>query len=206
MKTKLMRTICFWEDVVDEARSTVSKPPLGKEPSTKFKRYILLAEHSPIRSLIIKWKWLGIKTWVATHWVRHKWEKYVSTQRNDRQNKYDRNKAPQDAPVDFIGEANAQALIDTARKRLCFQASNETREYMEDLKCTIKQVQPELADVLVPNCIYRCGCCEGEQNCHWYDGEKGFLARHPEININTPLQERYDIYNKEFYERFRDKQ
>ena len=200
MKTNILKILGSWQDVVDDCRATVSKPPLGKEPSTKFKRYILIAEHSPIRNIIFRWKWSDIKSWVATHYVRHHWECRVSTQRNDRQDKYDRNKAPQDSPVDFIGIANVQNLIDTSRKRLCFQASPETREYMEDLKCVIHEIQPEIADVCVPNCVYRHGCCEGEHNCHWYDGPKGFLARHPEIDVHTDLQTRYDIYNKEFYE------
>ena len=200
VKTKLLKILGDWQDVVDDCRATVSKPPLGKEPSIKFKKSILMSEHSPIRDIIFRWKWTGIKSWVATHWVRHHWECRVSTQRNDRQDKYDRNKAPQDAPVDFVGQANTQSLIDTERKRLCTMAAKETREQAEDLKCTIHEVQPEIADVLVPNCIYRGGCPEGENNCHWYDHpEQGFLARHPEITPFTTLQERYDIYNKEFY-------
>ena len=158
MKTQILKILGDWQDVVDDCRATVSKPPLGKEPSTKFKKSILISEHSPIRDIIFRWKWTGIKSWVATHWVRHHWECRVSTQRNDRQDKYDRNKAPH-------------------------------------------EVQPEIGDVLVPNCIYRGGCPEGENNCHWYDHpERGFLARHPEITPFTTLQERYDIYNKEFYE------
>ena len=32
--------------------------------------------------------------------------------------------------------------------------------------------------------------------CHFYEN---FLKRHPEITVNTSIQERYDIYNKEFY-------
>lgn len=198
MKTQILKILGDWQDVVDDCRETVSKPPLGKEPSTKFKKNILISEHSPIRDIIFRWKWSGIKSWVATHWVRHHWECRVSTQRNDRQNKYDRNKAPQDAPVDFIGQANIQHLIDTERKRLCTMAAKETRNYAENLKYTIHDIQPEIGDVLVPNCIYRGGCPEGENNCHFYEK---FLERHTEITPFTTLQERYDIYNKEFYEK-----
>jgi len=198
MKTEILKDKCDWSDVVDAARSTVNKPPLGKEPSEKFKRYMIIAEHSPIRSLVIRWKWSNIKSWISVHFSRHKFEKWITTQRNDRQKKYDRNKAPQDSPVDFIGEANAQNLIDTARKRLCFQASPETREYMEDLKVVIHRIEPEIADACVSNCIYRSGCCEGENNCHFYEN---FLKRHPEITAQTTIVERYNIYNKEFYEK-----
>lgn len=56
-----------WEEVCSDCRSTVGKPPLGKEPSDKFKRSILIAEHSPIRDIHVKWKWENIPSWVATH-------------------------------------------------------------------------------------------------------------------------------------------
>ena len=118
MNTEILKIKGDWQEVVDDCRSTVGKPPLGREPSETFKKNILIAEHSPIRDITVKWKWPGIKSWVATHWVRHKWECFVRSQRSDRTG-VDRDKLPQDAPVDFTGEANAQALIDPMRKRLC---------------------------------------------------------------------------------------
>ena len=192
MKTDIIKVKGDWQEVVDDARSTVGKPPLGKEPSEQFKRSILIAEHSPIRDISIKWKWTNIPSWVATHWSRHKFEKYIKTQRSDRTG-IDRNKLPQDAPVDFTGEANCQHLIDTMRKRLCRQASPETREYAEDLKAAIHEVQPELSDVLVPNCVYR-GFCPEMQSCGWWDK---FVE-----NLTTEQlldgRKRYDEYNKIF--------
>ena len=82
--TEILKIKGDWEEVVNDCRSTVGKAELGKEPSKAFKRSILIAEHSPIRDIIVKWRWKGVKSWVATHWVRHKWEKYVTTQRDDR--------------------------------------------------------------------------------------------------------------------------
>ena len=137
LKTNILKIKGDWSEVVDDCRSTVGKEALGREPSSDFKYKILLAEHSPIRDIAVKWKWSDIKSWVATHWVRHKWECFVKSQRSDRTGT-DRDKLPQDAPVDFTGEANVQSLIDTMRKRLCFQASPETRAYAEDLKCAIE--------------------------------------------------------------------
>ena len=160
MNTEIIKVKGDWEEVVNDCRATVGKEELGKEPSEKFKKSILISEHSPIRDLTIKWKWSNIKSWVATHWARHKWECFVKSQRSDRTG-IPRDKLPQDTPVTFTGEANIQHLIDTARKRLCFTASPETREYMEDLKVTIHdRVDENIANVLVPNCIYRCGCPE----------------------------------------------
>lgn len=193
-KTKIIKVKGDWEEVVNDCRSTVGKDELGKEPSEKFKKSILISEHSPIRDISIKWMWDSIKTWIATHWVRHKWEPFVRSQRDDRTG-IPRDKLPQDTPVTFTGEANIQHLIDTARKRLCFMASPETREYMEDLKVTIHdRVDQNIANVLVPNCIYRCGCPE-PNGCKFF---KDFLQLYDDQPIYD-IQTRYDIYNKIFY-------
>ena len=159
MKTEILKIKGSWEEVVDDCRATVSKPPLGHDPRASFKRRILIAEHSPIRDLSVRFRWTGIKYWVAMHWKTHHWESKVSTQRSDRTGT-PRDKLPQDAPVNFTGEMNAQAAIDTMRKRLCHQASAETRAYAEDFKEALRETEPELSDALVPNCVYRCGCPE----------------------------------------------
>jgi len=195
MKTRILKINGDWQDVVDDCRSTVGKPPLGKDPSEKFKRAILISEHSPIRDISVRWKWDHIKSWVATHWVRHKWECFVKTQRTDRTG-VDRDDLPQKSDVSFTGDSNVQGLIDTWRKRLCNQASQETRQYAEDFKAALHEVEPEISDVLVPNCVYRCGCCE-MGNCGWFDSavERGY----DELR-STNIQARYDAYNEIFWE------
>lgn len=193
MKTKIIKIKGDWQEVVNDCRATVGKPPLGKEPSTAFKKSILISEHSTIRAIIIKWIWEGIPSWVATHFSRHKWECYIQTQRTDRTG-VNRDKLPQDAPVNFTGEANPQHLIDTARKRLCMLASRKTRRYMENLKTTLKPVEPEISDVLVPNCIYRGGCPE-PNGCRWYET---MVALYPDL-ASTDIQKRYDTYNSLFF-------
>ncbi len=197
MKTKIIKIKGNWNEVLNDCRFTVNKKDLSKEPSEKFKKKILIAEHSPIRDIYIKWRWLQIPHWVVVHWVRHKWEKFVATQRTDRTG-IDRHTLPQDCPSDMTGEANVQHLIDTEKKRLCFQASKETRELAEDKKVTIKnEVDPYIADVLVPSCIYRGGCSEfngtEEHRCRFFEN---FTKRN---GVFTNIQERYDAYNKEFY-------
>lgn len=195
-KTELLKIKGSWEEVVDDCRSTVGKDSLGHSPTPAFMRRILLAEHSPIRDISFKWRWRGIKSWIATHWVRHKWECFVRTQRSDRTG-VDRDKLPQDAPVDFTGEANVQSLIDTMRKRLCFQAASETRSYAEDLKDVITSAEPEIGRVLVPNCIYRCGCPEMSP-CGLF---RRFLSwavaeKHASVDDLCTVQTRYDLYHE----------
>lgn len=100
--------------------------------------------------------------WVAMHLVRHKYgvEWYVQSQRNDRQNKYDRNAARQDEPVTLTMDANAQAIINISRKRLCIKAAVETREMWNAVCDALLTVSPELHGALVPDCVYRGRCCE----------------------------------------------
>ena len=147
MKTEIIKVKGDWQEVVDDCRATVAKPPLGKEPSEEWKRSILIAEHEPIRDIWIKWKWRGIKYWIAMHWKTHIWPSRVNTQRTDRTG-IDRDSKSQDAPIDFTGDANCQHLIDTMRKRLCYMAASETREYAQSLKRELHPIEPELADVL----------------------------------------------------------
>ena len=194
MKTEILKIKGDWKEILDDCRATVGKDPLGQEPSQKFKRKILLSEHSPIRAIEIKFRWRNIPYWVAMHWKTHKWESRTNTQRNDRQAVYDRGKAPQDSPVNFIGEPNIQNLIDTMRKRLCYQASPETREYAEDFKSELRKTEPEISDVLVPNCVYRCGCPESG-GCGWFEA---MVKRFPKL-ASTDIQERYDEYNRIFH-------
>ena len=198
-KTEILKIKGDWQEVVDDCRATVAKPPLGREPSSKWKREILISEHDPIRDIEVKFRWRNIPYWVAMHWKTHIWRSRTNSQRNDRQTKYDRNEAPQGQVVDFIGDANAQHLIDTDRKRLCYMASPETRGYAEDFKMTLHAFEPEIADVLVPNCIYRCGCPESN-GCGWYNR---MVEKYPDL-ASTDIQERYDVYNEIFYKKFEE--
>ena len=140
----------------------------------------------------------GIKSWVATHWSRHKFEKYIKSHRSDRTG-IPRDKLPQDAPVDFTGEANVQSLIDTMRKRLCRQSSPETRQYAEDFKAALHEIEPEVADVLCPGCVYRGGCPEmhpcGKDESYFHV----LMEKTGGLISSTHIDERYEAYNKLFY-------
>lgn len=200
-RTEILKIKGDWQEVVDDCRSTVGKPPLGKEPSANFKRKILIAEHSPIRDIHVKWIWPIIESFVATHWSRHKFECYIKSQRTDRTG-VPRNKLPQDEPVSFTGDANCQNAIDAWRKRLCYMADPKTRWYAEDFKEELRGVEPELSDVLVPNCVYRGGCPEMvpcgfyERFLDWCVAERGMA-----IGERTSIATRYEMYNQYFCER-----
>lgn len=125
----------------------------------EWKVKLLEAEHSPIREL-----WFGIKMtipyWVSVHFVRHHIgvNHYVQTQRTDRTG-VNRNKLKQGEIVSHIMSVNAQELVFMAHKRLCKQASPETRKVMKMIVDEVIKVCPEMKSVLVPLCVYRNGKC-----------------------------------------------
>lgn len=154
-----------WREVADAARTTVGLEQGRGEPSTRWKRQMLLAEHSPIRQLMLKWKWRGLKYWVSVHFVRHKIgiEHFVRTQRSDRTGR-DRNPLAQSATVDHECLADAQAVINISRKRLCRQASPETQTAWRSFLAATAGQEPELVGVCVPECVYR-GFCPEMKSC-----------------------------------------
>lgn len=134
----------------------------------EWKVKLLEAEHSPIREL-----WFGIRMeipyWVSVHFVRHHIgvNHYVQTQRTDRTG-VNRNELKQGEMVSHIMSVNAQELVFMAHKRLCRQASPETRQVMKMIVDEVVRKCPEMKSVLVPLCNYRGGRCTEMFKC----GEK----------------------------------
>lgn len=161
-----------WTEVKRAARTTVSKNGEGAYPNEKWKKAILLAEHSPIRRIRFSWRWHQLKSWISVHFVRHKIgiEHWVSTRRDDRTG-VPRDEVPQCAPVNHEAEADAQALINISRKRLCKgQPHKETREAWAEVKTEVAKADPVLASVMVPECVYR-GFCPEFKCCGYVDTE-----------------------------------
>ena len=125
----------------------------------EWKQKLLASEHSPIREL-----WFGIKMdipyFVSTHFVRHHIgvNHYVQSQRDDRAGGL-RSEKPQTAMVSHIMSINAQELVFMSHKRLCKQASVETRKVMKMICDEVLKVCPEFKGLLVPQCVYRGGIC-----------------------------------------------
>ena len=149
-----------WLRCKNLALNTIGKRD-AKSVTSEWKTKILKAEHSPIRTLMFTIQ-MDVPYYVSTHFVRHKYgvEHYVTSQRNDRQNNYDRNKARQDVIVSHIMDINAQALISMAHRRLCNQADNETQIVMAMIRNEVRKVAPEIADQMQAMCQYRGMCYE----------------------------------------------
>ena len=153
-----------WIRVVNAARRTWGKKPIDHEPSDKFKKKILLAEHSPIRLLEYDFTWEDIRQWVTVHFVRHHegCEKFVHTQRTDIN--------PALAGLDR--DALPQGLLnDISRKRRCMLASKETRQAWETVMAYLKELDPILESKCVPECVYRGFCPEFDRCCGYVNTE-----------------------------------
>lgn len=169
MKAELINYTDNWQAVKDAAMNTIGKDA-GKYPSSDWKRKMLLAEHSPIRLLTFTVRLTDIPYWVSVHLTRHKIgvEHFVSTQRTDRTGT-DRNGLPQGALVSHTMRINAQALINISRKRLCMQASPETRVAWRMVVDAIGEREPEIKSVCVRECVYR-GFCPEMKGCGYCGG------------------------------------
>lgn len=188
-----------WKRVKNHCRTTDNKSFTDKEPTESFRKKLLISEHTPIRLIEFDWSWRGIPYWVSTEWSRHKFEKFISSQRDDRLiDEIPRGKKPQEAPVNFDGYANMQNLIDAWRKRLCFKATPEARALAEDFKLTLAESgYQEEAGVLVPHCIYRMGCPEF-QSCGFIRRFTAWATERAGDGWMTDIQLRYDLYNEYF--------
>jgi len=159
-----------WKNIYATAIGTEGKTKV-KEPSTKWKRKILISEHSPIRKGEIDATWKNIMSWVSVHFVRHKFgiEHFVKTQRTDRTG-VDRNELKQSQEINHNFIVNIQAIIYISRKRKCFAASKETIEAWSLFLESFRNIEPELYSVCVPECIYR-GFCPEFKSCGYVKTE-----------------------------------
>lgn len=157
-----------WERCKMLALNTAGKEYTGTVVSDKWKKQILTAGHSPIRTLMFTIK-MQIPYYVSTHFVRHKIgvEHYVQSQRNDRQSNYDRELAPQNAIVSHIMEVNAEQLMFMAHRRLCNKADKTTKYVMTKICMEVIKVNPELKDFLVPMCQHLSRCPEFVPCGYW---------------------------------------
>ena len=185
-----------WIRVVNSARRTWGKDPIDHEPSDKFKRQILLAEHSPIRVLEYDFTIADVRQWVTVHLVRHHvgCEKFVHSQRQDindqvevitkrlidilkeegllREGWRDRDYMFQGETNEMDMSCNAQSFMSISRKRLCYGCTSpETRQAWELVIEALREVDPILAEKCAPDCIYRGFCPEGKRCCGYVNTE-----------------------------------
>lgn len=153
-----------WKEVLNAARFTQRKEPIDKEPSTKFKKKIIKAEHSPLRCLIFNIDLYDIPYFVSVHLCRHVHaQPFVSTSRPD----IDGSQPPREyqKKTDLVNMrlfVNAEEILNISRKRLCTRAERETRNVWFEVVSCLRQIDPELANACRPQCFYRGFCPEFE--------------------------------------------
>lgn len=135
-------------------------------PSSKLLRGLLTARHSPIRVLNFAFLCEDVPSNVATHFARHVHAvPFISSLRNDRQDKLDGDSAPRNTPVSMILYVNAEELQVIANKRLCGKAAEQTRDLCLMMCDAATQAMPELAGLLVPMCVRCGGVCYEMESC-----------------------------------------
>lgn len=152
-----------WLKVKQRALVTCGKTMVNP-PTSEWKRKILLARHSPIRKLNFSFYLSDIPYWLSTELCRHHegCEKYVKSQRNDRQESYDRNEAYQNAPVNMIWDFNAESLMTIASKRLCGKATKEAQQVMGTMAALAEMSCPEFKGMFRTPCGWTGKCYEME--------------------------------------------
>lgn len=165
-----IRRVTDWQRVVDAARFTQGKAPLGHEPSDKFKWEMIRSEHSPLRLLEFDIRIYGIPYYSMGHLVRHVHaQPFVSTSRPDiTHSGISRHDMPQDAPVNLQLSLNAQEIINISKVRLCGRAEATTRKVWKRVVDSLAELEPTLAKACVPQCIYR-GLCPEQHSCGFYN-------------------------------------
>lgn len=150
---------CIW---VTMGKTEVPK----KLPGSNLLRRVLHARHSPIRVLNFAFLIEDIPSNTATHLCRHVHAvPFVSSLRNDRQERMDGDAARRDTPVDMIFYCNAEELMTFANKRLCGRAAKRTQQVARMMCEEAEKAMPELSGDLVPMCIYHGGVCHELESC-----------------------------------------
>ena len=182
MKIEVTR-VTSWADVLNAARFTQRKPPISGEPSVKWKKKIIKAEHSPLRCLMFNIDFYDIPNYVMVHLVRHVHaQPFVSTSRPD----IDGNQIPRDEqkksdPCNMRLFLNAEEIINISRKRLCNKAEFTTRHVWREAINELWKIEPELANACIPNCFYR-GFCPEIKSCGLTDTDLFQLKVNDYIN------------------------
>mgnify|MGYP007080848156 CR=1 FL=1 len=197
MKTTIKEFNVNWLAIKNACRQTVSMNDSRLEPSSEWKRKLLLCRHSPLRLGNILWKSEDVLFYVMGHIVRHNvgCTPFVSTSREDRTG-ISREERRQTDLVDMQMVANIEALLNISERRLCFCADKNTIAYWQSVLDAIKEYDSDIFWACVPQCIRCGGCIEPFSDCKFYENFSKNLTLEQQINIMA----RYDAYNE-----YRDK-
>jgi len=160
----IVKKLIDWTEVLDSARVTANKALNFTYPSEEFIKRMILAEHSPLRMVMYSIYWTEIKSWIATHLLRHHvgTQPFVGTQREDRTG-IPHSERKRDELIPFMFIVNAQSIINISKERLCKLASPETTQEWTMALLKLSHIDSLLVDKCVSKCVYRGFCPEA--NC-----------------------------------------
>lgn len=193
MQVKIIKWDVNWLEIKNLCRKTISMKDSKVEPTQKWKRELLLAEHSPLRHSIITVDIEDVPFYVMGHFVRHHVgvTPYVSTSRSDRTG-VDRNERRQTDPVCMRLDLNVQSLINISRKRLCNQADPETIKVWNAVLDAVREYDEDVYWACVPEGVRSCGCTEAFGDCKQCVNMMKDMDKMDLFDVNA----RYDHYNK----------
>lgn len=193
METKITKNNIDWKSINNSCRNTISLKESDKEPSSEWKKKLLIAQHSPIRKGTVEFRWDEIPYAISTHFARHHEgiEKFISTSREDRTGIKRENRSQMEmVSMDVI--ANIQAIINISEKRLCNCADSTTIKYWKSFLSELEKIEPEVFWACVPSCVRCGGCIETFGGCRFYeDFSKDFTSEE-----HTDITKRYDAYQR----------
>ena len=191
-KPKVVNFNVDWFAIKDACMQTIGKEAVA-EPSSEWKRKLLICRHSPIRRSLISVKWEEIPSYVSTHFCRHSVgvTPYVSTSREDRTG-VPREERKQTDMVSMQLDLNIQSLFNIMEKRLCKCSDINTIKYAKGLAEAIKEYDENIFWACAPQCIRTAGCCEPFGNCKYFENFAKNLTKEELSDIMV----RYDEYNE----------
>ena len=191
-KPKVVNFNVDWFAIKDACMQTIGKEAVA-EPSSEWKRKLLICRHSPIRRSLISVKWEEIPSYVSTHFCRHSVgvTPYVSTSREDRTG-VPREERKQTDMVSMQMDMNIQSLFNIMEKRLCKCSDMNTIKYAKGLAEAIKEYDEDIYWACVPQCVRCGGCVEPFSNCNFYSN----LMKDHTLEEQQNVMKRYDIYNE----------
>lgn len=192
-----IKRLTDWKEVKDSTLVTVHKKAIeGKPISSEWKTKMVISEHSPIRDLFCSILLQKIPRFLADELVRHtqgtNWK--MGTWREDRIKKPRSEQHMDDLTVLKV-DLNAQAFINISQKRMCVGcASPHIIKLWMKVIDLLYTMEPELAKVCVPSCIYRGGCPEGFAKCGHFNTFANSLDGEEEVEVLTNIEKRYEAY------------
>lgn len=192
VKVNVIKFDVDWVEIKNLCRKTINMGDSLQEPTSNWKRKLLIAEHSPLRHSLITIEINDVPFYVMGHLVRHHVgvTPYVTTSREDRTN-IPRDERKQTDLVSMRMDLNIQSLINVSRKRLCNQADKITQKIWLEVVKEIAKYDVDVAWACVPEGIRTCGCPEKFGDCCACEN----IISTMDFESRLDIRKRYDCYN-----------